>query len=86
MFSANDVQARLKGHPFTPVRVVTTTNQPYAVYHPDLVIVGRRFVMIDTPSSENATQAEQVSRIAPVQVTELRDLPLPASPSNGQTS
>jgi hypothetical protein len=81
MFSADDVQSRLRQQPFVPVRFVTTTGQLYDVYHPDLVMVGRRFVMVGTPSTENPTQADQVTRIALVHVTEIRDLPTPTMPS-----
>ncbi|MCS6977585.1 MAG: hypothetical protein NZM31_11335 [Gemmatales bacterium] len=75
IFSPDDVQTRLRQQPFVPVRIVTTTGQTYDVYHPDLVLVARRFLVIGTPSSENPTQAEQVTRVALVHVAELRDLP-----------
>jgi hypothetical protein len=81
MFSADDIQSRLHERPFTPVRIVTTTNQTYDIYHPDLVLVGRRFLIVGTPSNDNPTQAEQVNRISVIHVTELRDLPVPTAPS-----
>lgn len=75
VFTADDVQARLREHPFTPVRIVTTTGQVYDIFHPDLVLVARRFLVVGTPSPENPAQADQVTRVALVHVTELRDLP-----------
>lgn len=83
MFSADDIQTRLRDRPFTPVRIVTTTGQTYDVYHPDLVLVGRRFLIVGAPSAENPTHAEQVTRVAMVHVAELRDLPIPTLPANG---
>jgi hypothetical protein len=83
MFSADNVQARLRERPFIPMRIVTTTNQTYDVYHPDFVMVGRRFLIIGVPSADNPCQAEQVTRVAILHVTELRDLPTPASPPDG---
>ena len=83
MFSPDDIQARLHQRPFTPVRFVLSTGEAYDVFHPDLVIVGRRFVMIGLPSSENPQQAEQVTRVANVHVTEMRDLVTPSPPADG---
>jgi hypothetical protein len=86
MFSADDIQARLREKPFTPLRIVTTTGQAYDVYHPDLVLVGRRFLVIGLPSAENPAQADQVTRVSVLHVTELRDLPSPAPPPGGNAA
>jgi hypothetical protein len=84
MFTADDVQSRLHERPFTPFRILTTTGETYDIYHPDLVLVARRFLIIGLPSTENPAQAEQVTRLAMLHAAELRDLPLPAAPpSNG---
>lgn len=80
MFSPDDIQARLRDHPFTPVRIVMSTGETYDVYHPDLIIVGRRFLMIGLPSRENPEQAEQVTRVAILHIAEMRDLSMPAPP------
>ena len=79
----SDIQARLRERPFAPTRFVTTTGQIYNVYHPDLVLVARRFLIIGTPSSDNPSQADQVTRVAMVHVAEMRDLPAPTPPGNG---
>lgn len=83
IFTPDDVQARLRERPFAPVRIVTTTNQTYDIYHPDLVLVARRFLVVGLPSTENPSQADQVTRVALVHVAELRDLPALAPPPNG---
>jgi len=83
IFTPDDVQARLGERPFPPVRIVTSTGQAYDIYHPDLVLVARRFLIVGTPSSENPTHADQVTRVALVHVAELRDLPAATPPSNG---
>lgn len=82
MFSPDDIQARLREQPFHPVRFVTSTGQTYDIYHPDLVIVAWRFVFIGLPSSDNPTQAEQVTRVAILHITEMQDLPAPAPQAN----
>ncbi len=86
MFSADDIQARLRERPFTPIRIVTSTGQTYDIYHPDLVLIARRFLVIGMPSADNPSQAEQVTRVAVLHVTELRDLPAPTVPPNGPAS
>ena len=82
MFTADDIQARLRDRPFTPVRFVVSTGQTYDVYHPDLVLVARRFLIIGLPSTDNPIQAEQVTRVGILHVTEMRDLPSPVPPTN----
>lgn len=83
IFTPDDIQARLRERPFPPTQIVTTTGQTYDIYHPDLVLVARRFLIVGMPSSENPTQADQVTRIALVHVSELRDLPSASPPANG---
>lgn len=83
MCTAEDIQARVRGRPFIPVRIVTTTGETYDIHHPDLVMTGRRFIMIGMPGADNPSVAEQVTRVATVHVSELRDLPNPSQPANG---
>lgn len=76
MFSADNIQARLRRQPFEPVRIVTTTGATYDIHHPDLVLVGRRFLVIGLPSAQNPSQAEQVTQVSLLHITELQDLPV----------
>jgi len=86
-FTADDVQARIRERPFLPIRFVTTTGQTYDIYHPDLVLVGRRFLIIGTPSTENPSQFDQTTRLPLLHVSEMRDLPPVSSPlKNGPPS
>jgi hypothetical protein len=80
MFTADDVQARIRSRPFVPLRVVTSSGQSYDVYHPDLIMVGRRYLIIGTASTENPTQFDTESRVALMHVTDLQNLPMPAAP------
>ena len=79
IFSAEDVQSRLRSQPFVPMRIVTTTGQIYDILHPDLVLVTRRFLEVGTPDPNNPTVADNVTRVALVHVTELQDLPRPVA-------
>jgi len=86
MFSADDIQERIRQRPFLPVRIVMSTGQTYDIYHPDLIMVGRRSLIIGTASAENPAHFDQVTRAAIVHVTELRDLPIPVPPTSGNGS
>ena len=87
MFTPDNIQSRLREKPFIPMRIVTTTGQTYDIYHPDLVFVAERFLIVGTPSPTNPARADEVTRVAIMHVTEMRDLPLPAAPpTNGPVS
>lgn len=83
MFSADAIHARIRGRPFVPVRLVTSTGQTYDIYHPDLIMVGCRDLIIGTASTQNPATYEQVTRVAILHVTEMRDLPVRVPPANG---
>ena len=82
IFTADDIQARLRGQPFEPMRIVTTTGQTYDIYHPDLIVVGRRSIFVGIPSEENPSQYDSSTYVALVHITELRALPIPVTPGS----
>jgi hypothetical protein len=75
MLTSADVQTRLRDIPFTPFRIVTSGGTTHDVYHPDMVIVGRRFIVVGTPSTEDPSSAELVTRISMLHIAELCDIP-----------
>jgi len=80
-FRPENVKDRLREQPFRPLRVVTSTDQTYDIYHPDMVMVGLRFLLIGTPSDDNPAFPDLFTRVALMHVTELRDLPALATAS-----
>ena len=85
MFTADDIQARVRGRPFVPLRIITSAGQTYDIYHPDLIMIGRRALIVGTASAENPTHFEQTTRLAIRHVTALEDLPSPTPlAGNGQ--
>jgi hypothetical protein len=82
MFSSDDIQKRLRQSPFVPVRIIISSGQTFDVYHPDLVLVGRRDMIIGMASSENPSQYEQATRVPIMHVTALADLPTAVSAGN----
>ncbi len=82
MFTADDIQSRIHGRPFVPVHIITSSGQAHDVYHLDLIMVGRRALIIGIASTENPTHFEQVSRVALMHVSDLQALPTPVPPGN----
>jgi hypothetical protein len=84
MFSAEDVQTRLRLRPFQPLRIIASEGLKYDIYHPDLVLVGRHDLMIGSPSSENHSVYDRVTRVALVHIVAMEELPVPSTPKNGE--
>jgi hypothetical protein len=80
VFTPDEITARLRERPFPPLRIVLTTGEYYDVYHPDLVFVGRRSLMIGFPAPDDPYHYDQVTRVALAHVVELRELPMPPTP------
>ncbi|OAI51208.1 hypothetical protein AYO44_17195 [Planctomycetaceae bacterium SCGC AG-212-F19] len=84
MFSAEDIQARLRIKPFQPFRILASEGQRFDIYHPDLVFVGRRFLEIGFPDAANPTIFDKLTRLALVHVVALEELPAQTPPVIGQ--
>jgi hypothetical protein len=84
MFTAEEIQARLRERPFRPLRIVASEGLRFDIEHPDLVFVGRRDLTIGTPDPTTPTIYDRVVRVALVHVAALEDLPAtPAESKNG---
>jgi hypothetical protein len=81
MFTAEEIQARLRERPFRPLRIIASEGLRFNVEHPDLVFVGRRDLMIGTPDAASPSIYDRVVRVALVHVVALEDLPLGAGGS-----
>ena len=84
MYSAEDIQARLRAKPFRPLRIIASEGLRFEVQHPDLVLAGRRDLIVGHPTPDNPSVYDQVTRIALVHVVALEDIVVPAGPDNGQ--
>src|SRR5207253_734586 len=80
--SVHDLQATL----LTLLGLDPTTGQTYDIHHPELVMVARRFIYVGLPSKENPIQAEQVTQVALIHITELQNLAASTLPHNGPPS
>jgi hypothetical protein len=84
MFSAEEIQGRLREKPFRPVRIIASEGLHFDIKHPDLIVVGRRDLMILTPDAVTPSIYDRVTRLALVHVVALEDLPVaPAASGNG---
>ena len=83
MYSAEDIQVRLREKPFRPLRIVASEGLRYEIHHPDLILVGRHDLMIGHPDPVTPTVYDQVTRVALVHVVALEDIPIAAVPGNG---
>ena len=75
MFTAKDIQQRIRKQPFVPLRVVTSAGELFDVHHPAMILVGQRDIQIGEPSAEDPTIYDQVTRVSILHITALKDLP-----------
>jgi hypothetical protein len=76
MFTADHVYERMHDRPFKPLRVVTSSGESYDVYHPELVLVGERYLFVGTASSRNPKVFDTSSHVSLAHITALEDLPV----------
>ncbi len=88
MFNAYDIQARVKKQPFEPLRIITSAGEHYDVYHPDLIMIGARNIVVGTASAKNPTIFDRSTYLSILHITAIESLPVPAVPQvpekNGQ--
>ena len=79
MFHPEIIKSRLRRRPFVPLRIMTSSGQAYDIRHPELVIVGVRYLVVGTPSNDAAVRYQTENLLAIMHVTELQDLPVPTA-------
>jgi hypothetical protein len=77
-----ELQEEARRQPFRPFRLVLTTGEAYDIRHPDLVMVGRRSVVIGITSDDKGTAFDRLVRADLLHVVKVEELPL-ATPNNG---
>lgn len=80
---AEDIQTRLRQRSFHPFRLIATEGLRCDIFHPELVLVGRRNLAVGFPSRRNPAIYDQLIRVALVHVVGLEDPPAVAELSNG---
>ena len=75
MFTAEEIQERLRQRPFQPFRIIASEGLQFDSHHPELVLVGRRELTIGTPDPQSPTIFDRQMWVALVHVVALEDLP-----------
>jgi len=73
MITAQDFRNRITQQPFEPFRIVTSAGHEYDIVHPDLVLIGTRWVIVGMPSNKNPHFAEQETKISLLHVTAMEN-------------
>ena len=75
MFTARSIRDRVRQQPFRPFRLLTSAGEAFNVLHPDLVMIGRRELVIGIPKAKDADYFDRVARVALLHVAAIEDLP-----------
>ena len=80
MLRPQDIQQQLRKRPFESFRIHLTDGTTYEVRHPDMVIVGDRFIVVGVPRSPDGSVADRVETAALIHVVRLEPISTAASP------
>jgi hypothetical protein len=85
MFTSDEISQRVKRTPFVPMRIITSSGDHYDVHHPDMIMVGRRLVVVGTASEKNPSVFERLAQLSILHLSAIEDLPTETpTGSNGQ--
>jgi hypothetical protein len=84
MFTPEEILARLRQKPFRPLRITAAEGEPFDIYYPDLVRVGRYDVCIGSPDPVSPTIYDRLTRVALVHIVSMEDIPAPTLLGDGQ--
>jgi hypothetical protein len=71
---------------FEPVRLILTTGAACDVRHPDLIMVGRRAVVIGIPNDPAGTAFDRTIKVDLLHVVGIEEPPTAPPSSNGPTA
>jgi hypothetical protein len=74
MFTADEISQRVKRTPFVPMRIITSAGEHYDVHHPDMIMVGRRLVVVGTASAKNPSVFERLAQLSILHLAAIEDL------------
>lgn len=85
MFTGSILKERLQQRPFVPFRIITTPGDRYDVRHPDLVLVGKNYLIVGTAAEDNPGLFDRVTHVSILHIAALEELPTGTPKgSNGQ--
>jgi hypothetical protein len=83
MLTAKEVLDRVKREPFIPFRIVMSSGEAYEIRHPELVMVGRREIIVGTPAQDDPRISDHHDYLSMLHVTVLEELPARKSRRGG---
>jgi hypothetical protein len=81
--SAEELRDRLKRQPFQPFRLVMTDGKGYDLYHPDLMMVGKRSAEVGLTGRPDDPYFDRVVQVDLHHIIRIELLPLVQSGHNG---
>jgi hypothetical protein len=82
----NDLQEAARRQPFQPFRLVLTTGESYEIRHRDLIMVGRRSLIIGIPSDAAPTVYDRTIKVDNLHVVSVEELPVPSAKPPGSSA
>jgi glutamine synthetase type III len=86
VFTATDIETRIRQRPFRALRIVTRSGETYDVLHPDLVMVGLRDIAVGLTDEAGSPYYDHLARVAFMHIAALQDLPTSSAPSENDQS
>ena len=81
MWRPEELRDRLRRSPFQPLAFYDSLNRRYEIRHPEMAMVGERYVTIGIPSSKEGIFSQTVN-VALVHIVRWEDLPVAGSPTS----
>ena len=73
MFTAADIQARVRRQPFTRFRIVTSSGEAYEITHPESIVIGRRGVALSVRGED---APEEYHYLSIMHITAMEAMPV----------
>jgi hypothetical protein len=78
-----EVREYARRQPFEPFRLILTTGAAYDIRHPDLIMVGRRSVVIGLTVDPDGTAYDRTLKVDLLHVVGVEELPAKPHGANG---
>jgi hypothetical protein len=82
--SGEDLVDIIRRRPFSPFRLVTTDGTTYEIRHPEMLMPGRRFVIVGLPDNPAVPVFDRQVVVSMLHVQRLEPIEATAPPGNGQ--
>lgn len=86
VFNEQDLLQRWRNRPFQPFRIVCTTGQSYNITHPELLMVGRRTIIVGLADVPGQPTWDQFVTIPYLHIARIEGREPTPPPPDGSTS